>query len=69
MNFLYFLADNLFRFKYRDPYSTHENRTFWALDVFEEENEKMRRDFFIMGLVFGVVISLLLVGALWLIAL
>lgn len=68
MRILYFLADNVFRFRYRDPSSRdEENDTFvWDIGVYEEEVDKVHRDFFVMGLTLGVVVAALLAGLLWL---
>ena len=57
MRFLYFLADRVFRFKYRDP---NTNPVTWDIGIYEEEQDKMLRDFFIMGCVTAAIAILLL---------
>ena len=74
MRFLYFLADHVFRFKYRDPYAppaADQALATWDVIIYEEEQNKMLRDFFIMGCVtaFALVLILAVTGAsAWLIA-
>lgn len=70
MRFLYFLADHVFRFRYRDPMIDNQEDSLlmtWDLGVYEEEVDKMLRDFLIMGITLGVTITTILAGLLWLI--
>jgi len=57
MRFLVFLADHIFRFSYKDPTSDTGGMLTWDLSLQESETDKMLRDFFVMGLVVGVVVS------------
>lgn len=61
MRFLYFLADKVFRFRYRDPHTERDGIPTWDIGIYEEEHDKMLRDFFIMGAtVVGVPVLLVL---------
>ena len=66
MNILYFLADKIFRFRYRDPVTSEIPIITWDIGIYEDEMNKMHRDFFIMGAVIGVVSGSVFVAALWL---
>lgn len=73
MKTLFFFADHVFRFKYRDPYTPIEVEegiiASWDLAVYEEENDKMLRDFFIMGCVTAFIFAVILAvtgAAVWL---
>lgn len=61
MNGLYFLADHIFRFRYRDPV-TNEKPLTWDLRIYEDEMNKMHRDFFIMGVVIGALMTAVAAG-------
>lgn len=58
MKVLFFLADRVFRFRYRDP--SGGGGITWDIGIYEEESNKMLRDFFFMGAVLGGVPALLL---------
>lgn len=67
MSMLLFLADNVFRFRYRDPAKRDANGIHtWDVDVYEEEMKKVNRDFFLMGFVIGSILEAIVAGALWL---
>lgn len=69
MRFLYFLADHVFRFRYRDPSTERDeenNVLVWDIGIYEDEIDKVHRDFFIMGGVLGFVFAAILGGLLWL---
>ena len=69
MNFLYFLAEQVFRFRYRNSCTVNERgNTVWDIGIHEEENEKMMRDFFLMGLIIGAIMGAIVIGVTWLIA-
>ena len=70
MKLLYFLSEHIFRFRYRNSCTVNERgNTVWDIGIHEEENEKMIRDFFLMGLVIGGIISAIAIGILWIIGL
>lgn len=70
MNLLYFLSEHVFRFRYRNSCTVNEQgNTVWDIGIYEEENEKMVRDFFFMGIVIGAIIVAIMAGILWAIAL
>ena len=70
MKILYFLAEHVFRFRYRNSCTVNEQgNTVWDIGIHEEENEKMMRDFFFMGAVIGAIIVAIMAGILWAIAL
>lgn len=70
MRFLYFLADHVFRFRYRDPMIDNQEDSLlmtWDIGIYEDQINKMHRDFLIMGVTLGVVGTAILAGLLWLI--
>lgn len=69
MSVLYFLADHVFRFRYRNPSSRDEENDMlvWDIGVYEDEIDKVHRDFFIMGATLGAFLTVILAGILWLI--
>ena len=68
MKILYFLADRVFRFRYRDPMTNDGNDgglPTWDLGIYEDEMEKMRLDLFFMGFVIGAILDAIVTGILW----
>lgn len=68
MKLIWFLADHVFRFRYRDPFPVDENGVqLWELDTYEEESDKMLVDFFFMGFVIGAIITSMAAGIIWIV--
>lgn len=69
MKILYFLSEHVFRFRYRNSCTVNEQgNTVWDIGIHEEENEKMMRDFFLMGASTGLAICVVIGGAIcWLV--
>lgn len=66
MKFLEFLADRVFRFRYRDPAGKNDaGLTTWDLSIAEEEQDRMLVHFFVMGLFIGISITVLIGGLAW----
>lgn len=68
MKLLYLLADHVFRFKYLNSVSEDEKGNLvWDIGVHEEQSEKARKDFFIMGFVCATILCIIAGVALWMI--
>lgn len=68
MKILWFLADHIFRFRYRNPFpETEDGTVIWELDIYHEESDKMLIDFFFMGFVIGAIVTAMAAGIVWLI--
>lgn len=59
MKILYFLADHVFRFRYRDP---NTGPTTWDIGIYEEEQDKTLRDFFLMGVSITLIVCVVVGG-------
>ena len=57
MRLLYLLADHVFRFRYTDPLSKKDGVSTWDVGIYEEQVDKVNRDFFIMGFVIGLLLT------------
>ena len=57
MQILYFLSERIFRFRYRDP---NTGPATWDIGIYEQDQEKMLRDFFIMGCVTAAIAIIIL---------
>lgn len=70
MNLFAFLADHVFRFRYRDPVTNDGNDggpIVWDIGIYEDEMDKMHIDFFFMGFVIGALLTAFAAGIIWLI--
>lgn len=69
MRLLEFLADHVFRFRYRDPVGKNDAGLITLdMGIAEEEQTRMLVHFFVMGVVVGIVVTAIVGGAAWLIA-
>lgn len=68
MRLLEFLADHVFRFRYRDPVGKNDAGLITLdMGIAEEEQTRMLVHFFVMGVVVGVIAIALVGGTAWLI--